>query len=812
MASDELLRRELDEIRAREAGYRDGLQRHLTLTNRLRDFTSKLMTALRTTAILPIDHAFSQAAAVSSEALGVERTSVWMVDRERGILACRQLLIHGQTTADRPELLLSSIPTYLAALDRDVTAVDDVVTDPRTRELAGYCATKQIGALLDIPIYLDGALAGVVCHEHIGGPRVWADAECEFATNIGNLVTIALETKRRQVAQAQAHELEARYRHLVETVPVVIYSFDTSTGELAYVSPSVEALSGRSADSILETGIEAWLELVHEGDRAMIRDRLRAGVGVSLQPEITYRITRTDGRLVWVRDLCAVVRESSGLPLAVQGTLEDITVERLAQEQLREADRRYRQLIEHVDLIEVVVDRNDTIVEVNPCFERTTGVARADAVGRRFDELVPPDYVPAHREFVEHVLATGEPPQRRECALRGPDGEVRPILWTSTIVRDATGAAIGLAGLGLDLTERVRLEAEVAEERKLDSLGRMAASVAHDFNNVLTVLSLALSSSLDEPGINAAFEHARELVASLLGYARRQPVGPTTVDVDATIAELRPVLATAAGSDLELDVELHATGRQVWISQTEVRQLVLNLVTNAAEATRGHGHAIRVSTSVAMSERAALQLELHVADDGRGMDRATLDHAFDPFFTTKPVGSGTGIGLATCRAIVSRAGGTITADSAVGRGTTFRVTLPILAQPDAQPATDEPRILLAEDNYTLATMIARALVEAGYQVESVASVAMATAALARTRFGIIVTDVNLVDGNAQAIVAAARAADPNVAIVSVSGDRGGLADVDASITKPFTYEELLAAIKQAVAKRQPRDLPPSRRS
>ncbi|HWU86802.1 MAG TPA: PAS domain S-box protein, partial [Kofleriaceae bacterium] len=426
MASEELLRRENAELRAREERYREGLQRQIDLSRRLREYAAHLRAQLRDRPPRTMETVFAEVAEVSAGALGVGRVSVWCIDRARRVLRCQHLLVRGEARPLPPELPIGEVEAYVRALTLDLLAVEDTEDDPRLRERRRYCAEHQIGALLDVPIVAEGEVLGVISHEHLGGARRWHDAEIDFAANLGGVVALAIEAERRL-----------------------------------------------------------------------------------------------------------------------------------------EADRRYRQLIDHVDLIGVVLDARGAIEEVNEAFVRAAGVARSEAIGADFAERFVPE---ADRDRVRAMLAEGirtrALPARFESALCARDGELHSVVWTSTLLLNGAGGVTGIASLGLDLTDRLRLETELAQQRKFESLGRMAASVAHDFNNVLTVITLAAARGGRGAEIEAAMTYARGLVSSLMSYARRDPVAVADVDVDEALAELEPVLASAVGKDLKLAVELGAAGRR----------------------------------------------------------------------------------------------------------------------------------------------------------------------------------------------------------------------------------------------------------
>ena len=677
MGSEDQLRIQNAELAAREERHRAELQRQLGLSKRLREYATHMRAMLRERTLGGTGDVFAEVTGVSAEALGVERVSLWLFDLPRGVLVCKHLCVGGVGERGDTELPLAELTCYLRALRKDLIASDDLATDPRMIELREYAAERGIGALLDVPIIVDGEVLGVICHEHVGGPRAWRDAEIDFAANLGSLVALAMEVERRHEAQDRAHEAVARYRHLVETLPVVIYAIDAPTGRLAYVSPTIEALVGHTAEDWVAGGMDGWIAAIADEDRPALAMRLGIGPGGTAEPELIYRMRRGDGGVIWLRDLRIVVRGPTGEPLALQGVLEDITAERSADRRRREAERRYRELLDQLDLIGVVLDARGAVIAVNAAFAHTAGVSPEAVVGADFVERFVPEAERARvRQLVGDGIRRRSLPVRFECSLVVAASAPRSVWWTATLQLDEDGAISGVTGIGIDLTERLAAEAELAQQRKFESLGRMAAGVAHDFNNVLTVISLALAHGAKEGEIQSAMAYARELVASLLAYARREPVEVQDIDVDAAIGEVAPVLAAAIGKDLRFELNLGCDGQRVRIAPTELRQLVVNMVTNAGEATRGHGQLVRVTSAAFADEAAGAGVELRVIDDGRGMDEATRARVFDPFFTTKRPGEGTGIGLATCQSIVTRAGGTVAVESKPGVGTVFRIVLP----------------------------------------------------------------------------------------------------------------------------------------
>ncbi|HVZ34410.1 MAG TPA: PAS domain S-box protein, partial [Polyangiaceae bacterium] len=459
-----------------------------TLSESLRAYTTELLDLLRKRLPYPLDltYTLKEVARISGRALRVARTSVWLFEDGGERLVCKVLLSGGEEQpTDRVALPTSASPAYFRAIGRvGVVAVEDVLDDPRTVGLEAYVRAHDIRALLDISIAIPGEVLGVVCHEHTGGRRGWRAEEIDFARHVGDLIALALEAERRQGAEARARGSEAKYRYLVESLPVTVYSFHPFSQKVEYLSPQIRELGAFDADKLLARGVSAWIELIAPEDRALVLARLAPG-GVDRVPsEIQYRITPQNGSVRYIRDQCRVVRNHAGEPIAIQGVLTDITEQRRAEARSAELERRFRSLLEGVDLIALVLDCDGRAEFVNRCFERVTGYDAEQVLGADcFALLIPPDDADSIRKrFLRDIRRKIVPP-RFESEIKTRSGEHRRVLWTNTLLRNEDGKPEGTCSLGLDITDRVRFESELLQRTKLESMGQLAAGMAHDFNN-----------------------------------------------------------------------------------------------------------------------------------------------------------------------------------------------------------------------------------------------------------------------------------------------------------------------------------------
>ena len=275
----------------------------------------------------------------ASEALDVPRVSVWWVDEVRDGIDCADLFVRADGShSDGLFLPVASAPGYFQSIGAArVVAVDDALTDPRTRELApSYLIAHGIGAMLDAPILVDGALYGVVCHENFGA-RTWSAEERSFAGSIGDLAALAVQTSRRREAEVALREREAELRFAVEAAGAADWSWDVRN-DLVRWSPQMAQIFGRP-DGWLPDGVNGFIELVHPDDREHTRAALAGALRAGSHYLVPYRVMLPDGSWRWVESRGQVTRDSKGKPLSVHGLVLDINRQREVEEQLARSQR-----------------------------------------------------------------------------------------------------------------------------------------------------------------------------------------------------------------------------------------------------------------------------------------------------------------------------------------------------------------------------------------------------------------------------------------------------------------------------------------
>ncbi len=390
------------------------------------------------------------------------------------------------------------------------------------------------------------------------------------------------------------------------------------------------------------------------------------------------------------------------------------------------------------------------------------------------------------------------------------------------------GRVSGLICQVVDVTEREALAERQATADRLETVGRMAGGVAHDFNNMLTAVAghadLLLASlpaggtdAGDAAAIREAAGRGADLVRRLLTFARRERLEPVLVDVNALVESLEPMLGRLIGGEVTLSFDLAPLGLPVLVDRVGVEQVLVNLVLNGRDAMPGGGN-LRIRTAAVArgdgsDETPTAMIE--VSDTGTGMDRVTLDRIFDPFFTTKP-GKGTGLGLTTALSIVEGSGGSLVAESRLGEGSVFRITLPVAreaairAEPVATGSTAlpaevagvRPQILVVDDEPALRTVTSRMLSARGYRVATASGAATALAAVLERPFDLVLTDMVMPDVRGPVLASQLRAAAPGLRVAYMSGYADDApAPEDGALPvlgKPFNTDELDAFVQAAL--------------
>jgi PAS domain S-box-containing protein len=499
-----------------------------------------------------------------------------------------------------------------------------------------------------------------------------------------------------------------------------------------------------------------------------------------------------------------------------------------AERARRASEEHFSSLVQQASDVVTVVDAAGCVQFASPSAQRVLGTDRAALVGQQIQVFAVPDDRAAIEVFLAEAASTPDALPSIVWRLEGTSsGHVTVETTAANLL--ANEVVRGLVLTSRDVTERLRLEDDLAEARRLESVGRLAGGVAHDFNNLLTGIGgFADLIMMDlQPGdpalddlrqIKEATARGASLTSQLLAFGRRQVVHPCTLDLRQVVVATMPLLRQVVGEAVKLETDLGDDVPTVRADPNQVSQILLNLAANARDAMPDGGEiliSVRAVDDVGLAGTAPAQgvegggLLLAVSDTGVGMDEVTRQHVFEPFFTTKGVGKGTGLGLASVYGIVRQAGGRTEVESEPGSGTTFLIYWPAsrdetneAAAPDAVLSKVEGSgsILLVEDDFAVCSFAQRVLERIGYSVTALSD-PLAALEVVRSRPGtyqLLVSDITMPGMSGPVLAARLAAVDPTLATLFISGNPGTEFG-NRLLPKPFTAEQLEIAAAEALA-------------
>ena len=472
----------------------------------------------------------------------------------------------------------------------------------------------------------------------------------------------------------------------------------------------------------------------------------------------------------------------------------------------------------------ITAEESGEILDVNAAAESVSGWSAAHLRGKSVMDF---GYYtdPGDRE-TQLMPLDGAPVVSRELCLKTANShELRLLAHTSRI--SLSGRRCLLTAM-TNITALGRVEEGLLYAQRMEVIGKLSGGVAHEFNNLLTVMQGHLDALADELAPHGHLMHridtlrrsvaeATHITSGLLTFAGRNPALASVVDLNVALGDLASIVEGTVGETIEVDWQFDAAPATVLIGQALVAQVVLNLALNAREAMPTGGRLVvateRLTVPAGDSGIApgpGHWVVLRVSDNGHGMPDDVRQHAFEPFFTTKGPGQGTGLGLSICRGIAEQAGGRITAASTPGQGTTMHLCLPwadapvpaAVAPPAVAPAASSRVVLLVEDEADVRDVVAEILRRAGHTVHSADGLASTQALLERGlgRIDLLLTDLVLPGGNGLQVAKHVRAAYPEVPVLFMSGYSdsvfSGGASVEHLLQKPFTSRILLATIRE----------------
>jgi PAS domain S-box-containing protein len=654
---------------------------------------------------------------------------------------------------------------------------------------------------------------------------------------IGRRRSGANEQGTRSVTETGMHRGEEWYRDFFDnSVEGICQS--SPQGRLLDVNKAMAEICGYASPSefrarVIDMASDLYVE---PGRRA---DFLRILKEHGKARAFESQVKRRDGAAVWISENARAVHGPNGKLLHYESLVTDITERKAIERELRRSEERFREMAERIsDVFYIASLETGNWSYVSPAFEGIWGRPLAEVYARPalWIEAVMPD----DREKVlaaREQLALGKE-SRIEYRVQRPDGALRWIDDRSYPIREPAGGIRRAVGVAMDITPRRQLEEQLLQAQKMEAVGQLAGGLAHDFNNVLTIVigyaRLLLDNGSMPPDavealtqIYSAGTRAANLTRQLLIFSRKQPVDRRAVDLNQIAGEIFDMLRRLIGAHIKLELELAPDACTTDADPGMIEQVLMNLAVNARDAMP-RGGTLVISTGFATIEAAAIRHNpqahpgefacLAVRDTGCGIPPENLQRVFEPFFTTKSAGHGTGLGLAMAFGIVKQHGGWIDVESTVGVGTCFRIFLPAAPAETMVPAgrlakaaavvRGSETLLLVEDEVAVREFAVAVLRNQGYRVLQACSGidAMEVWKWHGPRISLLFTDLVMPDGLSGAELATRlRGEKPALKVIITSGYmnevNGGEFPTPSGtrfIHKPYKPQALAQAVRDAL--------------
>ena len=674
------------------------------------------------------------------------------------------------------------------------------------------------------------------CLQHRRKNGEWADVEVnaytvEFQGRKARLVTVNDITERLK-SEVRLRQAEEFYRTLFDNLPLPAWVYDWESLKFLDVNQAAIHSYGYSREEFLEMQITA-IRTPEDGEKLLKHFKKLKDDPESSQPPIKHwrHVTR-QGEVMEVEiDTFPISFGNYDANIVIAN---NVTERRKLELELHESLRRYREIYESASEGIFIADFQGNLLSFNNAVITLMGYSREELMHKNIRDLMPPGDFENAIYLLRRGLKGANDHVINEANFLNSSGKELLIEYSASLVFEK-GKAIGMQGIGRDVTERKRLEEQLLKIQKLEALGRLAGEVAHSFNNSLTVIQgfgtllqrteLATEKQKNYlENIYRAGEDATRLTAQLLAFSRKQITEPERLNLNDVIIGMGDMLRVALGENISLEIFPAPDLQPIESDQSQLRQVVMNLALNARDAMPAGGSII-ISTSMvgpendpnlSKADSGTLYSKLTVTDTGIGMNPQIQRHLFEPFFTTKPEGHGTGLGLFTAYGTVKQSGGFIEVSSQLGKGTQFELYFPVSEEKivSAVPPQEASGnyvgsgvILLVEDEPAVRALVNEILTASGYHV-LIADNGMEALSIVKENkvaLDLVLTDVKMAGMDGVTLARLVAQSNPAIKILFMSAYTEETVALENElrrgrqfIQKPFLPETLLRKIKESL--------------
>ena len=664
------------------------------------------------------------------------------------------------------------------------------------------------------------------------GSQIWVEGQCVPLFNaegkfIGHFGIQRDITERKKYEEA-LRASEDRYRLAAENTGQLIYDLDLATGQIQWAGAILQ-VTGFTPEEFAQINLQEWKKLIHPDDYVIATKELEHAILTKMPYHVIYRFKRKDGTYIYVEDNGDFLLDAHGKPYRMVGAMKDITERKQAEAKLKEQSM----LIDSMRDAVIIRDLDGRILFWNKGAELIYGFSASEVMNKSAAKILWGENQDDIKQIVQNVLRAGHwSGELKKCRKTGEELRVESN-WILTYNEQEKQKAI--ITVDRDVTEQRRLQEQFLRAQRLDSLGRLAGGIAHDLNNIFTPMMLSLelldaklSDEKSQKWVKALqrnLERGTNLVQQILSFARGTEGQLQSINLADVIDELTDFIQDTFPKTISIKRQVARDLPLVRADAMQIYQVLLNLAVNARDAMPAGGELTFHLEPFLVSERNALihldakfgeYVRISVSDTGTGMSPEVLDKIFEPFFTTKDVGKGTGLGLSTVFSIVKHHQGFINVYSELGKGTVFRVYLPVWQQKEdvgrqevkehssTQRAKGE-KILIIDDEEAVCEIVRALLTAHGYSVLTALTGQAGVELLKQHQESLVaaVVDMSMSGMDGLKTVQALREISPTLKIIVASGfldsERITLLKrehVEAFLQKPFEAAKLLQVLAE----------------